>query len=163
MRTLLRQWAAFAALGAGLVHIALGAGAAIGPAAVLIAIGAGELLWAVLVLARGRILAPRTATAATVAVVLVWIAAVVVGDGFGVDPLPMFAAVLLDLLVAGIVVASARSTRAERAPGAGRMLLGAFVGALLVAGIATPALASSPAGGGDMGGMHMNAPAGHSH
>ncbi|NQX28244.1 hypothetical protein HQQ81_12925 [Microbacteriaceae bacterium VKM Ac-2854] len=163
MRTLIRQWAAFAALGAGLVHIALGAGSAAGPAIALIGAGAVELLWAVLVLARGRILAPRASATVATAYVGAWIAAILIGDGFGVDPLPMLAAVLLDLAVAGIAIASLRSPGVDRDPTAGRMLVGAFAGALIVAGIATPALAATPAGGGDMGGMHMTVPAGHSH
>lgn len=166
MRAILRQWASFAALGAGLIHIALGAGSPLGTAIVLVGVGAAELAWAIAVLARGRILATRSSITAAIVLVAVWIAAIVAGGGFGIDPLPMLAAVMLDLAVAALVVADGRSAGAEREPRAGRMVLGAFVGALLVAGLATPALAATPAGGGDMGGMHdtgVTVPSGHQH
>ncbi|NQX12725.1 hypothetical protein HQQ80_13895 [Microbacteriaceae bacterium VKM Ac-2855] len=168
MQNILRSWAAFAALGAGLIHLALGAGSGGVLTVVLVVVGTVELLWAVLVLARGRVLAARTSIGVALALVAGWIGVILTTGGLDISPLPMLAAVVFDLAVAGIVTAQLRSkpNRTDPELPAGRMLLATFAGALLVASLATPALAATPAsggGGGDMGGMQMSVPSGHQH
>lgn len=152
MSTVARCNAAFAALGAGLVHLSLAAGRSDAALLPLAALGVVELVWAVVVLARGRLVAPRTAlgvTAATVGGL-----ALALGAGLLRDPPPALAGGVLQLVAALVIASALRSPRAEEKPvSAPRAVLGLLAGALTVSALATPALAASSEGSGDMGGM----------
>lgn len=152
MTTVARCNAAFAALGAGLVHLSLAAGRADAALVPLAALGLVELAWAIVVLARGRLVAPRTSL--TVTAVTVGGLVIALGAGLLRDPLPVVAAGALQLVAALVVASALRSPRAvERQVSAPRAVLGLLAGALAVSALATPALAASSERAGDMGGM----------
>ncbi|GAA1937766.1 hypothetical protein [Agromyces allii] len=173
---LTRSWPVFSALGAGLVLIAVGAGAMGAPtwgiavAAALIGSGLAALGWAVAALRTGRAPAPRAALA--VALVLIGGSGALFASGVasvvGIATLPMLAADLFALVVAFGAAATLRSVRSATASEAGRAdaagaprtttadvrsanrpivsAVGVAAGAALVAALATPALAGTRAG-----------------
>lgn len=152
MTTVARCNAAFAGLGAGLVHLSLAAGGVAPSAPVLGALGIAELLWSVLVLARGRLLLPRTALVVAAASLAALAAAL--AAGILREPLPALAAAVLQLIAAAVVAVSLRSSPGqERLVPPSRVVLGMLAGALTVSALATPALAASSGGSGEMGGM----------
>jgi hypothetical protein len=163
MSTVARGNAAFAGIGAGLVHLSLAAGQLDAGTLPLAALGVVELVWGVVVLARGRIVLPRTALAVTGVTVAGFVLAV--AAGLLRDPLPALAAGALQLVAAAVVAATLRSQRTvERPVSAPRAVLGLFAGALLVSALATPALSASSEGSHDMGGMMTTInDSGHSH
>jgi hypothetical protein len=163
MSTVARGNAAFAGIGAGLVHLSLAAGQLDAGTLPLAALGVVELVWGVVVLARGRIVLPRTALAVTGVTVAGFVLAV--AAGLLRDPLPALAAGALQLVAAAVVAATLRSQRTvERPVSAPRAVLGLFAGALLVSALATPALSASSEGSHDMGGMMTTiSDSGHSH
>lgn len=155
-----RIWFAFASLGAGMVHLAVAAGAPLPVTIILAGFGIAELGWGVGVLVRGRLLAARAALGAALVPVLSWGALATVGSGWGPvagDALPLFpmaVASLFDLVVAGALAVRSRRDPASvaRDPGqaAGRQGWG-FIGVLALAGalfsgLVTPALAATEAG-----------------
>jgi hypothetical protein len=148
---------ALASLGVGLVHLATGAGSPLFPAILLVGFGIAELGWGVALLVRGRVVLPRIALPVALAPVALWgldiAAAVALGESgvsaslpFG----PMAAASLLSVSVAaGLAFARRRSLAPQPAASPqrpGRYLLGMTLGAMLVAGLVTPALAGTMAG-----------------
>ncbi|TCL85515.1 MULTISPECIES: hypothetical protein [unclassified Rathayibacter] len=163
MSTVARGNAAFAGIGAGLVHLSLAAGQLDAGTLPLAALGVAELVWGVVVLARGRIVLPRTALAVTGVTVAGFVLAI--AAGLLRDPLPALAAGALQLVAAAVVAATLRSQRTvERPVSAPRAVLGLFAGALLVSALATPALSASSEGSHDMGGMMTTVTdSGHSH
>lgn len=164
LSALARTWPMLCALGAGLVLLALAAGAGGTVGGVTAAAGAAGLGWGVLSLRAGRALVPDLVLG-TGAALLVG-AGALVGSGLaaaaGVPVGPLLAASAFVIVVAGhcaVVVRgrarAGREGRAGRADAAaprvaavdGRVpLVGLVVGALLVAGVATPALAATEAG-----------------
>ncbi|NRG40552.1 hypothetical protein HRK28_06420 [Rathayibacter sp. VKM Ac-2835] len=163
MSTVARGNAAFAGLGAGLVHLSLAAGQLDAAALPIAALGVAELIWGVVVLARGRIVVPRIALAVTGTTVAGFVLAI--AAGLLRDPLPALAAGALQLVAAAVVAATLRSRRTAEPPvSAPRAVLGLFAGALLVSALATPALSASSEGSHDMGGMMTTVTdGGHSH
>ena len=162
LSALARTWPMLCALGAGLVLLALAAGAGGIAGGAMAAAGAAGLGWGVLSLRAGRALVPGVVLG-TCAALLVG-AGVLVGSGLaeaaGVPVGSLLAASVFIVVVAGhcaVVVRGrsgahrARDGRSD-APGRaaavdGRLpLVGLVVGALLVAGLATPALAATEAG-----------------
>ncbi len=152
------SWAAIAAWGGGLVQLALGAGAVTAtdgsPAIrvagfVLIVMGAAAIGWGAATLARGRIVVPRLVVGGSLAGILSAVAT-------------MTARSSADQRVrrgGGIRSADRRGARQRaraapgRSPGSGTAtdaarprLVGLVVGAVLVAGVVTPALAATEAG-----------------
>ena len=164
LTTMARTWPRLAAFGGGLVLLALAAGAGGTAGGVLVAAGIAGLGWGVLSLHAGRAIVPATALGVSVALLVG--AGVVVGTGLapnsGVAVGPLVAASVFIAVVAGhtavVVRRRARTTRpdpdrlestdaAPRAAVDGRLsLAGLVAGALLVAGLATPALAATEAG-----------------
>lgn len=145
------SWAAVAAWGAGLVQLALGAGAvtqdgaARGAGIVLIVLGAGALAWGAVTLARGRIVVPR----AGVAVSLAGIAAVV--TALAADPVRTSVAAVATASVLLLTIALACATRLRRRNGgevdaSPPRVWAIIVAAAVVAALATPALAATDAG-----------------
>ena len=138
----LRCLLGFAALGAGLIHLALAVGAPAWLAAALVAIGAVEFLWGVLAVSRPGVPVPRIAIAGAVVPLAAWVALLLTGIPDGPRPLPMLAATSLDLTVAiGLAIGMRRAPREEpRRP----LVLIAIAGAL-VAAVTIPALIATEA------------------
>ncbi|WP_165063158.1 hypothetical protein [Marisediminicola senii] len=156
MSTITRTWLAFAAFGAGLIHLAMVVGSPIAIGITLAALGIAEFGWGILILALDRVVVPRTAlvvAAAPVAVLGILVAAPVAIDGLEFTALPMLpllAATVLGLVAAGILAVHLRTRGAMDAaapePGVARYLLSLGAGALVVAALTTPALAATEAG-----------------
>ena len=153
MSTTTRGHVAFAAVGAGLIHLALVVGAPLPFAVAFAAVGAAELAWGVAAMAATRLPVPRVAFAGALLPPVLW-ACVLLGEvALGVAAplplLPLAAASVLGFFAAAVVGvqlrrSEPRSPRPE--PGAARYLVGLFAGALVVASITTPALAATEAG-----------------
>ena len=159
LHDLARCWAAFASLGAGLVHLAVvqehqaewwlfGVFFA--------ALGAAQLGWALAALARDTVPVLRAVVVVDLAVVALWTATRTVGLPVGPEPWQPESAgrpdVLSTLLEVGVVVALlvvARTTSRPVPAGrpVARFVALLFAGALAVSAVTTPALAATPAGG----------------
>ena len=152
------SWAAIAAWGGGLIQLALGAGALTGvgggPAIravgiILTVLGAAALGWGVAALARGRIIVPRAGLSGSLAGILAATAAMIL-DPSRVSVFAVAAASVLLIAVAfacALVLRTAGRAVVSPAPDAVRpQLVGILVGAVLVAGLVTPALAATEAG-----------------
>ncbi|MEV8359981.1 hypothetical protein [Microbacterium sp. NPDC076895] len=144
-------WLGILAVGAALLHLAAGAGAPPAWLAILVAIGTVELGWGVLTLRRGALTRPLiTLVGATAAILISAVAAI-----SGAMPWLVLIVVLsFDGAIAVITAFSVRSvdsTRRARAgsrrPGTPLATILSFVGsAVVVAALATPALAATEAG-----------------
>ena len=152
------SWPAFAAWGGGLIQLALGAGAITGSgedAAIRVAgilltvIGAVALGWGAATLTRGRIVVPRLGIAGSLAGILAAVVAMTL------DPtrISVFAVAAASALLVAVALACASAVRRQtgatstsRADAARPRVIGVVVGALLVAGVVTPALAATEAG-----------------
>ena len=143
--------AAVAAWGAGLIEFALGAGAwtqggaARGAGAALVALGVAALAWGAVTLVRGRIVVPGTGVAAS----LTGIAAGV--TALAADPartgIAAVAALAVLLLATAFSCAGAlRASRDGRADASPPRVWAIVAAAVLVAAVATPALAATDAG-----------------
>ncbi|MET4637412.1 hypothetical protein [Mycetocola sp. 2940] len=151
-----RSVMALASLGVGLVHLAVGAGSPLFLAILLVGFGIAELGWGVALLVRGRVVLPRAALPLALAPVALWgldITASVALGGSGMAASlpfgPMAAASALSFFLgAGLAFARRRppAPLAASAARPGRYLLGMTLGAMLVAGLVTPALAGTNAG-----------------
>ncbi|HEY0373225.1 MAG TPA: hypothetical protein VGC94_00405 [Amnibacterium sp.] len=169
MSTMIRTWLGLGALGAGLVHLAVAAGA---PAAVLVPLvllGAAEVGWGVVALARLDVPVPRVALAVA-AVALIGVVAVLVlsagamshigamstgGTVAGAPAVPMLGAALLELgCAAALAIVVRRGRRRDpRPPGVWTYLGGVVAGAAVVAGITSASLGATPVGALAMQGM----------
>lgn len=165
MHPVARVQLALAALGAGLVHFAIAAGAGLPFSLLFAVIGAAELAWAGSVLARPAIPLARVVAAAALVPLAVWAAALLVGTATS-ENLPPFAlavASALDLVVASGSALAARRVGASAVraddrgttSGAGRRFTISLVaGALAVSALVMPALGSTAAGSAAANGMH---------
>ena len=154
-----RSVMALASLGVGLVHLAIGAGSPLFPAILLVGFGIAELGWGVALLLRARVVLPRAALPLSLTPVALWgldITAAVAIGGSGVTASlpfgPMAAGSVLSLIIgAGLALARRHELAPRPAASAtrpGRYVLGMTLGAMLVAGLVTPALAGTAAGTG---------------
>lgn len=159
MSPIVRAWVALAAIGAGIIHLALVIGAPLPLAVAFGALGFVEFAWGVVAFAREPV-APRVAIGVGIAPALVWGAALAVraswvAAGFerlgAVASTPLISlavATLFELFV--VAVLGARLRRAADgpvpAPGTAKYLLGICAGALVVAALTAPALAATEAG-----------------
>jgi hypothetical protein len=145
------SWPAIAAWGGGLIQLALGAGAitsdgarqAIREAGILLAvIGACAHVWGAATLARGRIVVPRLSIAGSRAGILA------AAGAMALDPtrVSVFAVAADIALLIAVALGCALELRREGQPHSKRHLVGLIVGAVLVAGVVTPALAATEAG-----------------
>ncbi len=168
MTELLRIWTAIAALGAGLVHLALAVGAPPALAVPTALLGTAGIGWGALTFARGGPPAPRVALFVATAPVLGGVAlslapapvASAAVSSLSADGGLTFAiAVGLDAAVAVLLALGVRTSRTGRRDAEPaepcqvrpvRLLLGVGAGTLLVAALTTPALAASAAGAGAM-------------
>ena len=157
MPTLTRTWLAFAAIGAGLIHFALVIGSPLPVGLVLAVLGLAEFGWGVLTFARETLVVPRVALAVALAPAVTWTLLLVTSSvseapelAASLGFLPLAVASLFELFaVAALGVHLRRRREADAAPvfpSVFRYLLGLAVGALVVAGLTTPALAATDAG-----------------
>ncbi|MEL4319305.1 hypothetical protein WJX64_09835 [Leifsonia sp. YIM 134122] len=168
-----RAWPPLAALGAGLIHLAVAASAPAVLAVLLAVLGIAEVTWGIAVLRAGRPVLVRIALVVSSASSALWAAVafslVAVGaaePAASVPLLPLLAATMFTLSVAAVCARSLRradasaavtastgssavhaSPHAPSAAGGGWRFVGAFAAsAALVSAIATPALAATEAG-----------------
>lgn len=162
MSQILRSWLAFAAIGAAVIHLALVVSSPLPIAIPLTAIGVAEAGWAVATLSRGRLVLPRAAVAGALGPLVAWalllVAAMVFGNGAIASLLafvPMAVAALFELFIASVISVHVRRAserhgdivpEPRRGGNASLYLLGMFAGAMIVAGLTTPALAYTQAG-----------------
>ncbi|MBB2975913.1 hypothetical protein FHX49_001480 [Microbacterium endophyticum] len=156
---LTRTWPALAAAGAGLIFIALGAGAITGtdsPAylwvigVLMVLFGVAALGWAARALMTSRLTAPRVVASAALASLALLLA------GLTLDParmsiIPITVAGALTVVVGAYAAATVRRTREPTLnPTAKRAqvvsAVGVFAGVITVAALVTPALAATEAG-----------------
>ena len=169
MTAITRTWLAMAAIAAGLIHVALGAGAPLVLGVPLVAIAVAEMAWGAATIVRDRTPVPTAALLGALAPVALWAglitAASVSGTPELLAPLPFLAmgsATLFSLFVAGVLAvhrrralrvddpsaatAGATAPREASEPSVGRYLLGVLAGAAVMSALTTPALANTHAG-----------------
>lgn len=169
MGQITRTWLGFAAIGAGFIHLALVVGSPPPIAVPLLLLGLAEFGWGVLTFARDELLAPSMARIVAIVPIVMWSLLVVVATLLPAPEivvpltfLPMAAATVFEVFVAGILSVHLRRGAASAfageepdaaarvvapaTPPAGRYLLALGVGALVMAGLTTPALAATEAG-----------------
>jgi hypothetical protein len=171
LNTVVRTWLGFAALGAGLIHLALFIGADLPVAVGLGLVGAFEIGWGIFAFTSEGIPRARSARAGALVPVALWAFGLVLQLDVvaHLAVFPMLAASALDLAVAiGITAvirlsATPRPTTRERPADAepaqrgpsrsrrpGAHFAAMFAGALVIAAVTVPALVA--AGAGDFGG-----------
>lgn len=142
MSAIVRCWIAFAAVGAGLIHLALAANALPVASAVLAITGVAVFGWGVLVMFDERFVAPRVSVIAILVPIGIWMTLLVIGA-----PLPFFpllVATALELFIAAVLAVRVRRGRTELAPAStGRFVVALIVGGLVVAGVTVPALTAA--------------------
>lgn len=168
------MWPALFAWGAGLIHIAVAAGAPLGVLVPLTALGAAELVWGIATLRLGRM--PLVRTALTIGVVAT-LGGLVLALFDLMAWIPLVSSSLMLLAIAGAAAVKLRrdargidgsgtdargadvDASARSSAPVGRSLIGVVAGALLVSALTTPALAQTHAGDyaiphGEMSGHH---------
>ncbi len=147
MSPITRSWVAFAAVGAGLIHLALVISAPTFVGILFAVVGVAEFGWGVLVVFDGRFLAPRIAVIAVLAPIALWIAALVTAlDPGAFRPFPLAVATLLELFIAVAIGLSLRRGGSAKVPSTGRLVIGLVAGALVIGALAAPALGATEAG-----------------
>lgn len=154
MSTITRGWIAFAAIGTGLIHLAIVIGVPLPFGSALLVIGLAELTWGVCAMARTRLPLPRAAFAGALIPVLLWAAVLSVAVALDTPSiaaplpfLPLAIATVLELFAAAVLGVHLRRPVAPVAePSAGRYLAGLLAGSLAVAALTTPALAATASG-----------------
>nr|WP_228494895.1 hypothetical protein [Clavibacter sp. VKM Ac-2873] len=151
---LIRHWLALAALGAALIHLAVGAGSPPAAMVALLVIGVAEGAWAIAVLRSDRLPVPGWAALGALVPVAGWallVTAAVVMSAPGITSdlpaIPMLAATLLDLVVAAVVGRHLRSRAESEAQAACTSVEATFPAdaALVGSGAPLPAAAATPA------------------
>lgn len=154
MSPIVRGWLAFAALGAGLIHLALVMGAPVALAVAFGLLGFTEFAWGVVTFVREPF-APRAAIAVAIVPTVAWVGLVAVTASGGmrelaasIDVLPPGVATLFELFIAAALGAHVRrdAARTPRTPATARYLLGLAAGAIVVAGLTAVALAAAQSG-----------------
>ena len=186
MSQITRSWLAFAALGAGVIHLGIAPGNAIPVAIVLGVLGSAEFAWGVGVLYSDRFVVPRAAVVGAFFPVIGWglilLAAVALENpalASSFPAFPMAVASLFNLVIAAVVAlqlrraaessaekctdAPARPRKQARPTPAYLYLSGLMLGAIAVSALTTPALAATGAGLNNPHANHseLNLPATH--
>lgn len=150
MSIITRTWLAFAAIGAGLIHVALSVGMPWAVAVPLAVIGAAEFGWGVIVFARPTVVMPRIALVGALVPIVLWAVLLVTSSvPAGLGLLPLAIASVLGLVVAVLLARHLRrdaDAPAPAPPGIVRYLVGVVAGGLVVAALAAPALAATNVG-----------------
>jgi hypothetical protein len=167
------MWIGFAALCAGIIHLALITSAPLPVAIILATLGGIECIWGLVTFVRSRILAPRIALFGALVPTLLWGTLVAAASashnpsvasylGFGA----MATATVLGLFIAIALAVQFRKgtdfSQSTRQPNAPVYLVGVVAGGIVAALLITPALAATDAGKyappmSDMFGMHLGA------
>jgi hypothetical protein len=147
-----RTWLAFAAVGAGLIHLALALGAPGALAAVLAIVGVVEFAYGLATMGAGRLLAPRATLVGALSPIALWILAILALDNEpALRVVPLAIASLLELFGATAIAVFLRRGRnggtrpAASALGTGRYLRGVLAGGLVIAALTLGALAATNA------------------
>ncbi|GAA1211867.1 hypothetical protein [Rhodoglobus aureus] len=158
MSTITRTWIAFAAVGTGLIHIALVIGSPLALGIPLAILGVIEFGWGILAFTRDELPFARAAMVVAVAPLVAWGLLVAAASTLqtpalaaALDVVPWGIAAIFQLFVAGSLARHARRKREGKrttasAPGAARYLTALMLGALAVSALTTPALAATEAG-----------------
>ena len=145
MSPIVRAWIAFAAVGAGLIHLALVISAPLLGGVLLAGVGIAEFAWGVMVMFDERFLVPRIAVVAVLAPVGLWIAAVFL-DAESFRPFPLAIATLFELCIAIALGIALRRPAAPKPVSTRRYALGLAAGAVVAALLTGPALGATEAG-----------------
>ncbi|MEV8252700.1 hypothetical protein AB0O95_01915 [Rhodoglobus sp. NPDC076762] len=158
MSAITRTWIAFAAVGTGLIHVALVIGSPLALGIPLAILGVVEFGWGILAFTRDTLPFTRIAMVVAVTPLVAWALLMTAASvfqnpalGASLDVVPWGIAALFQLFVAGTLAFHKRRARegtsvTASAPSAGRYLIALTVGALAVAALTTPALAATEAG-----------------
>ena len=154
MPTITRTWLAFAAIGTGLIHLALVIGAPLPVALVLGLLGLAEFVWGVLTFARDTVPLPRIALVVAITPVVLWGLLLAVSPVAEVPALaaslpflPFAIATVFELFIAATLAVQLRTGPTDApAPSVARYLVGLGLGALVVVALTLPALAATQAG-----------------
>jgi hypothetical protein len=143
-----KSWLGFCALGAGLIHVALGIDSPPVFGVPLLLMGIAEVAWGVFALTAAALPLPRVTRVAAMVPLLFWVVVLIIGTGSplpGVRVVPMLVATLLDLTIAVAITAMLRrrSAAGDRALPPARSLLALAGGALVVAALTVPALVTT--------------------
>ena len=151
MSAIPRSWVAFAAVGAGLIHLALAITAIVPLNVVLVIIGLAEFVWGVLGFARETLIAPRVVVGLILLPVGGWVMLLVVAPeaAASLGFVPLAVATLFALFVSIMIAVQLRRTTdaPPKPPTVTRYLVALLVGAAVIAGLTAPALAATEAGG----------------
>lgn len=156
MPTITRSWLAFAAIGTGLIHVALVVGAPLPLGVVLAFIGLIEFGWGVFTFARDDVPHPAVALAGAVAPVIAWSLLLVLAAASRTREiaaaLPLFPLLIATLFELFIAVTIARHLRrlpdgavAPRVRGMRTRLVAVLIGGLVVTALTASALAATQA------------------
>lgn len=150
MRRLLCAWLALAALGSGVLHLALGYSSPTGLGVILVPFGVAELGWGIVTLSTERPLIPRTWRWIVLAPSAAWALSVVAATVSAVPAatstlgfLPLSTATLFGLFTAAGLSWYLRGAPGQPGSGA-RYLLGLVAGGLIVSLLVGGALSAAP-------------------
>ena len=160
MSPVVHTWLGFAALGAALIHLAVGVTAPFPLSVLFLGFGSAELCWGIATLATGRALLPRIVMGAALVPAVSWGLAVLLGSGLGTTitstglPLyPLATASLFNLFLFATVALSLRRAPTGLpaaidtvTPTGWRSLTGLVAGGFLLSALTTPALAATEVG-----------------
>ena len=160
MSQIRRAWLGFAAIGAGLIHLAMVVSSPVPVAIVLVGLGVTEFGWGVLTFAKDRLIGASAARIVAIGPVIVWSMLVVAATVFDaawlasfLPLIPMAIATVFELFAVAVLSLHLRLSRETDAavstpvsPSVGRYLLAVTVGGILVGALTTPALAATEAG-----------------
>ena len=139
MTSIGRAWVAFAAVAAGILHIALALGRPVELASILFIVGLVEFAWGAIVLSRARLLAPEVALPLALAPGILWAVALFAGVA-GLPLLPLATSTLLELVVAVLLARALRRDAPPAEPSARRQAVGVAIALVVIAGVTLPAL-----------------------
>ena len=139
MTSIGRAWVAFAAVAAGILHIALALGRPVELASILFIVGLVEFAWGAIVLSRARLLAPEVALPLALAPGILWAVALFAGVA-GLPLLPLATSTLLELVVAVLLARALRRDAPPTEPSARRQAVGVAIALVVIAGVTLPAL-----------------------
>ena len=160
MSQITHAWLGFAAIGTGLIHLAMVVSSPLPVAIVLVGLGVTEFGWGVLTFAKDRLIGASAARIFAIGPVIVWSMLVVAATLFDtawlasfLPLIPMAIATVFQLFAVAVLSLHLRPSRGTDAaapapalPSAGRYLLALTVGGILVGALTTPALAATEAG-----------------
>ncbi|MDO7883104.1 hypothetical protein [Antiquaquibacter soli] len=154
MSPLTRVWVSFAAIGAGLIHVALVVGAPAWAAVLVGMLGLAEFVWGAITFSRDAPPVPRVALVVALVPVLLWVVGLVtrtVPETFA--PLSLGVASLFTLFVAAALGVHLRSGPRAGIPGTVRFAVGLVAALVVVVALTLPALGATVVGGGHPGGV----------